>query len=53
MEVRLVDHTGSDLSVVNAARVSFAKTSEWDVVPGRWLLSDRVCRRLASWHYSA
>ena len=24
---------GSDLTVVNAARVSFAKTSEWDVVP--------------------
>ena len=53
MEVRLVDHMGSDLSVVNAARVSCAKTSEWDVVPGRWLLSDCVCRRLASWHYSA
>ena len=33
MEVRLVDHMGSDLTVVNAARVSFAKTSEWDVVP--------------------
>jgi len=33
MEVRLIDHMGSDLSVVNAARVSFAKTSEWDVVP--------------------
>ena len=33
MEVKLVDHMGSDLSVVNAARVSFAKTSEWDVVP--------------------
>ena len=33
MEVRLVDHMGSDLSVVNAARVSFAKTSEWDIVP--------------------
>ena len=25
MEVRLVDYMGSDLSVVNAARVSFAK----------------------------
>ena len=24
---------GSDLTVVNAARVSFAKTSEWDIVP--------------------
>ena len=27
MEVELVDHMGSDLSVVNAARVSFAKKS--------------------------
>ena len=27
--VELVDHMGSDLSVVNAARVSFAKESEW------------------------
>ena len=26
-----IDHMGSDLSVVNAARVSFAKTSEWIV----------------------
>ena len=33
MEVRLVDHMGSDLSVVNAARVSFAKESEWDTIP--------------------
>ena len=33
MEVKLVDHMGSDLSVVNAARVSFAKTSEWDIIP--------------------
>lgn len=30
--VRLVDHMGSDLSVVNAARVSFDKRSEWDMV---------------------
>lgn len=30
MEVSLVDHMGSDLSVVNAARVSFAKTSYFD-----------------------
>lgn len=28
--VELVDYMGSDLSVVNAARVSFHKTSEWD-----------------------
>lgn len=31
-KVEYVDHMGSDLSVVNAARVSFAKKSEWDVV---------------------
>ena len=28
--VELVDHMGSDLTVVNSARVSFDKTSEWD-----------------------
>ena len=28
--VELVDYMGSDLSVVNAARVSFAKQSEWE-----------------------
>ena len=33
MQVKLVDHMGSDLTVVNAARVSFAKESEWDSVP--------------------
>ena len=27
-----IDHMGSDLSVVNAARVSFGKKSEWDGV---------------------
>jgi len=30
MEVSLVDHMGSDLNVVNAARVSFAKQSDWE-----------------------
>jgi thymidylate synthase (FAD) len=30
MKVDLVDHMGSDLTVVNAARVSFHKESEWD-----------------------
>jgi thymidylate synthase (FAD) len=30
MEVRLIDMMGSDLSVVNAARVSFDKTSVWN-----------------------
>ena len=29
--VHLVDYMGSDLSVVNAARVSFAKESEWEL----------------------
>jgi len=33
--VDLIDHMGSDLSVVNAARVSFDKESEWEVVPGK------------------
>ena len=33
MKVELIDYMGSDLTVVNAARVSFAKTSEWDVIP--------------------
>lgn len=30
IKVTLLDHMGSDLSVVNAARVSFEKESEWD-----------------------
>ena len=29
MKVELIDSMGSDLSVVNAARVSFAKESDW------------------------
>ena len=33
MKVELIDYMGSDLSVVNAARVSFDKTSEWDYQP--------------------
>ena len=33
MEVKLIDHMGSDLTVVNAARVSFSKTSEWESIP--------------------
>lgn len=33
MKVELVDSMGSDLSVVNAARVSFAKESGWDTDP--------------------
>ena len=30
LKVDLIDKMGSDLSVVNAARVSFAKKSDWD-----------------------
>ena len=30
LKVDLVDKMGSDLTVVNAARVSFAKKSDWD-----------------------
>lgn len=33
MQVDYVDHMGTDLTVVNAARVSFDKESEWDVGP--------------------
>jgi len=29
--VDLVDHMGSDLTVCNAARVSFSKDTEWDM----------------------
>lgn len=32
MKVELIDHMGSDLSVVNAARVSFDKQSDWETV---------------------
>ena len=31
IKVTYIDHMGSDLSVVNAARVSFGKTSEMDM----------------------
>lgn len=33
IEVTLLDSMGTDLSVVNAARVSFAKESDWVLVP--------------------
>lgn len=33
MQVTLVDHMGSDLTVVNAARVSFDKESDWEYGP--------------------
>ena len=40
--VHLVDHMGSDLTVVNAARVSFDNESEWAEDDGdEWVLNDR------------
>jgi len=33
--VTLVDYMGSDLSVVNSARVSFDKMSDWEEIPGQ------------------
>jgi thymidylate synthase (FAD) len=36
MSVQLIDHMGTDLSVVNAARVSMAKESDW-----QWLSPDQ------------
>ena len=40
MEVKLIDHMGSDLTVVNAARVSFDKVSDWEVIPEAGPLKD-------------
>ncbi len=36
MKVTYIDHMADDLSVVNAAKVSFGKRSEWEVVEGVW-----------------
>ena len=44
MEVTLIDHMGTDLSVVNAARVSFHKESQWDVKNGERVLSNKDVR---------
>lgn len=33
MKVQLIDSMGTELTIVNAARVSFAKKSEWDTIP--------------------
>ena len=32
MNVELIEYMGSDLSVIDAARVSFDKKSEWDTI---------------------
>lgn len=41
IDATYVDHMGTDLSVVNAARVSFAKESSWTVRGGEYSLSDK------------
>jgi thymidylate synthase (FAD) len=41
MEVKLIDHMGTDLSVVNAAKASFGKESDWNLEAGVKYLSDR------------
>lgn len=50
MEVTLIDHMGDDLTVVNAARVSMAKESEWEYTavhsePDRFGLTYRTTRQ--------
>lgn len=61
MKATYIDHMGSDLTVVNAARVSFSKESEWDLKeadwitnPSAWALHERdekLIRYLASHHH--
>lgn len=49
MKAEYIDHMGSDLTVVNAARVSFDKESDWEEIEGEdehgiffdWALSER------------
>lgn len=53
MQVTLVDHMGSDLSVVNAARVSFAKESELEELEVLSILRpDDVTEDVARWKFS-
>lgn len=44
MNVELIDHMGTDLSVVNAARVSFDKESEWSTELGEHDILGHVAR---------
>ena len=37
IEVELKDHMGDDLSVVNAARVSYSKKADWGWKDGMYL----------------
>ena len=45
--VEYVNHMGDDLMVVNAARVSFAKESAWEVYPGELGLNDKDKKLIA------
>lgn len=44
MKVELVDHMGSDLTVVNAARVSFDKESGWEELP--YWMDDQIAQAI-------
>lgn len=49
MRVEYIDHMGSDLRVVNAARVSFDKMSDWECNPMKAIKSkDQLDKRLTS-----
>ena len=53
IQATYIDHMGSDLSVVNAARVSFGKQSEWevdydnDMFTGENVLSERDAKLIS------
>lgn len=42
INVTYLDHMGTDLTVVNAARVSMSKKSEWELHPAPWSCSDEI-----------
>jgi len=53
IEATYINHMGNDLTVVNAARVSFAKESNWhdhDSETDQYVLKDRDCKLI---HYLA
>lgn len=52
MKVELIDHMGSDLSVVNAARVSFSKESEWEYKAEKCVLPNGAMPSYVAKHLS-
>lgn len=46
ISIQIIDHMGSDLSVVNAARVSFDKESDWQIGFEGKQLNDADCKLL-------